>query len=449
MAAVHPGYAQLADGSFVAYTAVGSGPFDVLEMSNGTLFSFAAADEQEIWRRYEDRLASFSRLLRFDPRGVGLSDPLVGFDVPGAQRWADDGLAVLDAAGSESAALVGTAFAGAGAVLLAATQPERVRALVLVNAFAHMTRSDDYPIGVPAAVLERFRDSTMPSDGEPETSDMPMMVPSMADNASFAAWWRAAGQRGASPASARAMISSSIAVDVRALLSEVRVPTLVLHARDNGFVRADHGRYLAEHIPGAVYRELPVGDHVPWASPGDFAGEIEEFLTGTRQADFSNRVLATVVFTDIADSTSQAVAAGDQAWRAVLDQHDRLVERQIVRFGGRLVKTTGDGILATFDSPARAVQAAQAMRDAAQQIGVTVRAGMHTGEIERRGDDVAGIAVHTAARVCALAAGGEILVSSTVRDLVAGSGLAFRDRGEHELKGLPGTWRVFATDEPA
>jgi class 3 adenylate cyclase len=445
--AARTGYAQTPDGSYVGFETRGTGPLDLLEVTNGTLFSFAAAAEQPVWLDYVDRLASFSRLIRFDPRGVGLSDPFVG-DASTAERHADEIIAVLDATGSESAALVGVTYTGAGAILVAASHPERVHALVLINSFARLTRRDDYPIGIPIHIVERLQDATQPeADDSPArpSTDIALMAPSLADREGFARWWVDAGRRGASPSSARSLIGTSIGLDVRSVLAEVRVPTLVLHARDNRFVRATHGRYLADHIPGATYVELPTADHVPWADGELYAGEIEEFLTGARRADRSHRVLATVLFTDIVDSTLRAIETGDQQWRSLLDQHDRIAQREIARYGGRLVKSTGDGVLATFDVPGRAISAARAMRDAAHQIGLQIRAGLHIGEIELRNDDVAGVAVHVAARVAATAEADEILVSSTVTELVAGSGLAFVDRGAHDLKGVPGHWRLYAT----
>lgn len=234
---------------------------------------------------------------------------------------------------------------------------------------------------------------------------------------------------------------------MRPILEGLQVPTLVLHARENRFCRVGNGRYLAEHIAGARYVELDTADHVPWASTADLAGEIEEFLTGTRQMAPSDRFLATVLFSDIVGSTEQATALGDRVWTARLEQHDRAIDRQLTRFGGHLVKRTGDGALATFDGPARAVQCAVAIRDALRQLGIDVRIGLHTGEVERRGDDVAGIAVHLAQRVQTKAQPGEVLVSRTVVDLVVGSDLHFVDHGEHELKGLPGTWRLFVVGD--
>ena len=438
-------YATTTDGLHIGYQVEGSAPLTLIELTNGTLFSVDAAAEQPRWQAYVDRLASFTRLIRFDLRGIGLSDPLGSSDPPTVEQWASDALAVLDDQGIEHAAVLGVHFGGLAALFLAATHPERVHALVVVNGYACLTRSDDYPFGVPASVLERFRESLI-EPGSATGDDLPVMAPSMCSDASFAAWWRRAGHRGASPATARAVWRAA-ETDLRPILGGLRVPTLVLHARDDRFCRADNGRYLAEHIDGARYVELDTADHVPWASSADIAGEIEEFLTGTRHMAPSDRLLATVLFSDIVGSTEQATALGDRAWTARLEQHDRAIDRQLARFGGHLVKRTGDGVLAIFDGPARAVQCAVAIRDALRQLGIDVRVGLHTGEIERRGDDVAGIAVHLAQRVQAKAHTGEVLVSRTVVDLVVGSELNFEDRGEHELKGVPGLWRLFAVGD--
>jgi class 3 adenylate cyclase len=434
-------YATAPDGLHIGYQVEGIGPLTLIELTNGTNFSVDAAGEQPRWRAYVDRLASFSRLIRFDPRGIGLSDPLASSDPPTVEQWATDALAVLDDQEIESTAVIGVHFGGLAAVLLAATHPERVHALVLVNAYARLTRCDDYPFGVPDSVLERFRESLIePQSGTGD--DLPLMAPSMVSDADFAAWWRRAGHRGASPATARGVWRAA-ETDVRPILRDLRVPTLVLHSRDNRFCRVDNGRYLAGHIDDARYVELDTADHVPWASSADVAGEIEEFLTGTRMMTPSDRLLATVLFSDIVGSTEQASALGDRAWTARLEQHDRAIDRQLARFGGHLVKRMGDGVLATFDGPARGVQCAVAIRDALRQLGIDVRVGLHTGEIERRGDDVAGVAVHLAQRVQAKAQSGEVLVSRTVVDLVVGSDLQFADRGEYELKGIPDKWRLF------
>lgn len=437
-------YATTTDGLQIAYEVEGSGSLDLIELTNGTLFSVDSTAEQPRWRAYVDRLASFSRLIRFDLRGIGLSDPSGSSDPPTVEQWAKDALAVLDAEEVSHPAVLGVSFGGLAALLLAASHPERIRALVLVNSFACLTRSDDYPSGVPASLLEAFLEALIqPGAGSEDGGDLGLMAPSMFSDAGFATWWRRAGHRGASPATARAVWQAS-QTDLRSILSTLQVPTLVLHARDNQFCRVGHGRYLAAHIPGARYVEIDSADHVPWASDADFVGMIEEFLTGTRQLVPSDRLLATVLFSDIVGSTKQASALGDRTWGERLEQHDRAIDRQLLRFGGHLVKRTGDGVLATFDSPARAVQCATAIRDAVRQLGLDIRVGLHVGEIERRSDDVAGIAVHLAQRVQSLASPGEVLVSRTVVDLVVGSQLQFEDRGEHELRGMPGAWRLFA-----
>jgi class 3 adenylate cyclase len=437
-------YARTNDGLHIAYQVQGTGPLALVELGNGTLFSIDGATEQPRWHAYVERLASFSRLIRFDLRGIGLSDPLGSSDPPTVEQWASDALAVLDAEKVSHAAVLGVGFEGLAALLLTATHPERVEALVLVNSYACLIRSDDYPFGVPEKVLATFKEALV-QPGPTGADDLSLMAPSLASDRTFAAWWRRAGHRGASPAMARAAWRAAEA-DLRSSLGAVRVPTLVLQTRHNQFVRAGHGRYLGDHIAGARYVELDGADHVPWASNADFAGEIEEFLTGTRQRVPEARPLATVLLTDIVDSTEQATALGDRVWNDRLALHDRTIDRQLARFGGHLVKRTGDGVLATFDGPARAVQCARAIREAVHQLGLDIRAGLHTGEIQIRGDDIAGVAVNIAARVSALAEPGEVLVSRTVTDLVAGSELRFEDRGAHILKGVPGDWQLFAVD---
>jgi class 3 adenylate cyclase len=438
-------YATTSDGLHIAYMLEDSGSLDLIELTNGTLFSVDSTAEQPRWQGYVDHLGSFSRLIRFDLRGIGLSDPLGSSDPPTIEQWASDALAVLDAEAVKQTAVVGVSFGGLAAILLAATHPERIGSLVLLNGFARLTRSDDYPFGVPSSIVDTFSEALV-EPGSATGDDLPLMAPSMVSDASFAAWWRRTGHRGASPATARAVWRAS-QTDLRSILAGLQVPTLVLHSRDNRFCRVGHGRYLAEHIPGARYVEMDTADHVPWASDADFAGEIEEFLTGARQMAPSNRLLATVLFSDIVGSTEQASALGDRAWGERLEQHDRAIDRQLARCGGHLVKRTGDGVLAIFDGPARAVQCATAIRDGVLQLGLDVRVGIHTGEIERRGEDVAGIAVHLAQRVQSQARPGEILVSRTVVDLVVGSGLQFVDRGSHEVRGVPGTWRLFSTKD--
>jgi class 3 adenylate cyclase len=324
-----------------------------------------------------------------------------------------------------------------------------MRALVLINAYARLLRADDYPAGIPTSFFDQFVDALVEPQSPPAApseavDDLPLMAPSRMDDSEFRSWWRQAGHRGASPSTARAMFMMSRGSDVRDLLPQVQVPTLVLHAVGNRFVRADHGRYLGTRISNAVFTEIHSADHLPWSDDTDTAGEIEEFLTGTRHATPGNRRLATVLFTDIVESTETARSLGDHVWKERLDRHDMLAKRQISRFGGQVVKQTGDGVLATFEGPAAAIRCARAMADGVAQIGVSIRCGVHVGEIEQRGDDIAGIAVHIAARVCSAAQPGETLVSRTVTDLVAGSGIEFEDRGAHELKGVPGSWKLFA-----
>jgi class 3 adenylate cyclase len=356
-----------------------------------------------------------------------------------------DAVAVLDAVGSSRAALFGVATGGLVAMLLSATNPERISAQVLMHCWARLARDSDYPLGWPREVLDRFVDAvTDPGYRGDAVDDLAMSAPSLATDVEFRSWWKRAGERSASPAIARAMDVLAMGADIRAVLPLINTPTLVLHRVDNAFVPIGHGRYLAENIAGATLVELPGRDHLPYVGDTDaLLGEIEEFLTGTRGTPNADRVLATILFTDIVDSTKRAAGTGDRRWRELLDNHDRMAERQVHRFGGRHVKTTGDGILATFDGPARAIQCGLAICDGARQLGVEVRVGVHTGEVERRGDDVAGIGVHIAARVQARAQPGEVWVSRTVTDLVTGSGITFNDRGEHPLKDVPGAWQLF------
>ncbi|HWC40171.1 MAG TPA: alpha/beta fold hydrolase [Acidimicrobiales bacterium] len=441
-------YAKTSDGAHLAFAILGDGPIDLVEVGNGTNMSIEAAHDEPAWQEYVEALASFTRLIRFDPRGIGLSDPPTASGAT-IEQWASDTLAVMAAAGSEEAALLATGQSGPVAVFLAATRPSAVRALVLINTYARMLRGDDYPFGIPASVYDRFMDflvdpAPVSTASTATADDLPLMAPSRMGDAAFQTWWREAGHRGASPAMARAMFMLARDADARNLLSQVQAPTLVLHSVGNQFVRVDHGRYLASHISKAMFTEVVSSDHLPWTDETDIVGEIEEFLTGTRHAPTGNRRLATVLFTDIVQSTEAVRSLGDKAWRDRLDRHDLLVGRQISRFGGRLVKSTGDGVLATFDGPAAAIRCGKAIADGVAQIGVSVRCGIHVGEIEQRHEDIAGIAVHTAQRICSAAQPGETLVSTTITELVAGSGIDFEDRGDHELKGVPGFWKLFA-----
>lgn len=431
----------------VAYQILGAGPVDVLAFGNGTIVSIDR-DEEPHLRRFDRRVASFARLIRFDPGGLGLSDPLSDRSTVTIESWSNDAVAVLDAVGSGRAALLAVGAGGLPALLLAATHPERVAALVLVHCWPRLVRDSDYPWGVPQHVFDRFSTAmTDPGHQGDLVDDVEMMAPTLSSDTEFRSWWKRAGQRSASPAQARAMDALSANADLRPLLPGIEVPTLVVHRRDNTVVPIGHARFLAEHIPGARILELEGRDHIPFVGDTEpLLSEVEEFLTGMRGSPNSERVLATILFSDIVGSTARAAELGDRRWRELLEDHDVMSTRQIVRFGGRLVKGTGDGVLAVFDGPGRAIGAGLAMRDAARQLGLQVRVGVHSGEVERRGDDVSGIAVHIAARVQATAGADEVCVSRTVADLVVGSGFALRDRGPYELKGVPGTWEIFDVD---
>ncbi|HLI72633.1 MAG TPA: adenylate/guanylate cyclase domain-containing protein [Acidimicrobiales bacterium] len=438
-------YAPAGDGGHLAYCTLGSGSVDLLLMS-GELISIDTMPDEPRYAACLDRLASFSRVICFDQRGVGLSDPVPLGAPPTVEQWALDARAVLDAAASESTIVLAATDAGMAALLLAATHPERITRLVLFNAYARSLWAPDFPWGHEPGAYESTADAvtdTSPAGGDVDL--LSVLAPSVHLERPFRDWWDRAGHRGASPTVARAIWNAYSQTDARPALSAIHVPTLVLHRIGNAWTKADHGRYIADNIENSVFVLLPGADDLWWVGDTDgLIDQIEEFVTGHPALARSNRLLAAVLFTDIVGSTEQAAALGDQIWKERLDQHDDAVGRQLVRFGGRLVKTTGDGALATFDGPARAIHCARAIRDAVGRLGLELRAGLHIGEVERRGADVSGIAVHLAQRIEAVAATGEILVSRTVVDLVAGSGIEFEDRGEEELKGIPGTWKLYA-----
>jgi class 3 adenylate cyclase len=433
----------------LAFQVRGTGPIDLLELNNGTYISIDETAEEPHWERYERRLATFSRLIRFDPKGIGLSDPLSTSSPPSVDDWMSDALAVLDAAGVERSVILGPVLGGATAMMLAATHPDRVAAIVLVNCSARWIEDDDYDIGYPrkqaVAWQTAVQDTDRTDELSPEADDAILLAPTLAGDPEFRRWWSRASRRGASPATARAISAAIIEGDVRAALANITVPTLVLHRRDNIFVPPAHGRYVADRIAGSRYVEVPGGDSLPYS--GDFdqlVDVIEEFLTGESHRAAPGRVLAAILFADIVGSTEQAVRLGDRRWRELLQDHDAMVRRQLDRFRRQFMKSTGDGMLATFDGPAPAIECALAIRDGAEQLGISVRVGLHAGEVEVLDDDIAGIAVHIAQRVQGLAQPNEVLVSSTIKDLVTGSGRSFVDRGSHELKGVPDEWRLFA-----
>jgi Adenylate cyclase, family 3 (some proteins contain HAMP domain) len=438
-------YAQ-SESAYVAYQVLGEGPRDLLVVMDGFIPVDTMDDEPRLARAM-GRLASFARVIRFDRRGIGLSDPVAPSDPPTLEQWVDDALAVLDAVGSASTVVLASGEATPVGLLLAASHPDRLNALVIVNGFARALVDVDYPEGVSAEFIEQMLDSTDPTPADPSVDWIAAFAPSAAGDEGFRDWWTQTGRRGASPATARALLRVLLESDVRAVLPTIQVPTLVAHFADHSSIK--FGRYIAEHVPRADFVAIPGADDYWWSADGASAvlDEIEEFLTGMRSGPAFDRVLSTVLFTDIVASTTRASDLGDRGWRDLLDRHDAAVRRQISRFRGREVKTTGDGFLATFDGPARAVECACAIRDVAEQLDLPVRSGVHTGEIEIRGDDIGGIAVHIAARVAARAESSTVWVSRTVTDLVVGSGLRFVDRGDHELKGVPGTWHLFAVQD--
>ncbi len=431
------GYARSGEVN-IAYQVTGEGAFDLV------LVSGFVSHLDDDWQhpssaRLLGRLGSFARLIRFDKRGTGLSDRAVG--LPDFETRMDDVRAVMDAVGSERAALFGYSEGGPLAVLFAATYPQRVRALALYGTYAKRSGpDDDYPWCETASERADYAAAVEREWGV--EADLTRMAPS-ADE-SFARWWMARARAAASPGSARDLVVMNSQADIRDVLPAVQAPTLVIHRVGDRDARVEEGRYIAAHIPGARFVELPGDTHVPFWQPDDVVDEVEEFFTGLRPTRVADRVLATILFTDLVGSTERAGALGDHAWAELLERHHQLVRRELARFGGEEIDTAGDGFLALFDGPARAIRCALAIHDALAELGLEVRAGVHTGEVERpRGGAPRGISVHTGARIVAAGTAGDVLVSVTTRDLVAGSGLAFADRGEFDLKGI-GARRLYA-----
>jgi class 3 adenylate cyclase len=423
----------------IAYQITGDGPFDLVLVPG--FFSHLEIDrELPGYAHFLERLETIARLIRFDKRGTGLSDRTVG--LPDFETRMDDVRAVMDAARSESAALLGDSEGGPMCVLFAATYPERTRALVLYGTYAKRSNPDhDYPWA--PTWEERLRIARELEDSWGENVDLSSMWPSAGP--AETAWFQRRGRASLSPAGARDLILMNSKADVRDVLPSVQCLTLVLHRTGDHDSHVEEGRYIADRIPRARFVELAGDDHLVAVDPDQILDEVEEFLTGVRPTPAPDRVLATILFTDLARSTERAQALGDAAWAALLARHNEAVRRELEHFSGEEIDTAGDGFLALFDGPARAIRCALEIREALEILGLEFRAGVHTGEVERRpGDKPRGIAVHTCARVMSLAEAGEVLVSSTTHDLVAGSGLKLEDRGEHELKGMEGTRRVFA-----
>lgn len=423
------------DGSHVAYQELGSGPPVVLVAD-----WFGHLDGMWDWPPYAHMLrmlAMFSRLILFDKRGVGLSDPLPTLGLPGVTEWMEDVNAVMDAVGVETATLMGVGAGGPMCLSVAAAYPQRVDRLVLVNSYARLLRAPDYPAGYPGHLRDRVL-------AQSYTDDTPARVLRGADDDDFVRWWQRYQRMAVSPSTAAAMREMIFEVDVRPLLATIRVPTLVLHRVDDEWVRIAHGRFLADHIEGATLVELDGGEDLFFH--GDVTPLIDavgSFVTGGRVEQPATRRLVTILFTDVVGSTELAASVGDQQWRVLLDQHDTIVNRHIARCNGRYVNGTGDGLLAVFDGPGQAIRCAAAMRDELRSIGLSVRTGIHAGEVEMRNDDIGGIAVHIAARVMDLGAADQIVVSRTIRDLVTGSGFVFVPQGSHVLKGVPDQWEIY------
>jgi pimeloyl-ACP methyl ester carboxylesterase len=425
----------------IAYQIVGDGPRDLI-LVPGWMSNIEVFWDEPAVARFLQRLASFSRLILFDKRGTGLSDRLG--TLPDLETRMDDVRAVMDAVGSERAALCGYSEGGVMCALFAATYPARTTALITIGSYARQKPGPGYPWGRTLEQQEDFLDAIQKDWGGPVGLDL--RAPSIAHDARVRQWWARFLRMSASPTTALALTQMNYEIDVRHVLSAIRVPTLLLHSVGDTAVDVHASRYMAESIAGAKYVEFPSSDHLPWGADADaILDEIEEFLTGSRHGPEPDRILATILFTDIVGSTDRAAELGDRRWRDLLENFYGVVRRELPRFRGVEVSTAGDGVLATFDGPARGIRCARSIADAVLALGLEVRTGLHTGECELIDDNVGGIAVHTASRVAALARPGEVLVSHTVKDLVAGSGIRFESRGTHTLKGVPGEWPLFAT----
>jgi class 3 adenylate cyclase len=437
---------------YIAYQVVGpihppadgDGPIDLLYVPSWISQVEHYWDEPTV-ARYFERLASFSRLILFDRRGSGLSDPVP--EAPTLEEQIDDIVAVLDAAGSERAGVFAQLEGGALGALFAAMHPERVRALMLYEAMPRMSWAPDYDWAVRPEERQAWLDGGgIESWGT--SVRMGALAPKSGSNQRLQQWFAKLERLAASPGTAAKLMMMNAEVDVRAVLPFIQAPTLVVHRSDDRYIDLRHSRCLADNIPGARLLMLPGEEVISFGPESELLlEEVEEFLTGERHAPEAERVLATVMFSDIVDSTARAAEMGDKHWRGVLESLERPIGELLMRHRGKPIKTMGDGFLATFDGPARAIRCAEAIREHTRaELGIEVRTGLHTGEIELIGEDVGGLAVHIGARVCALAGAGEVLVSSTVKDLVVGSGIGFTDRGEHELKGVPDRWRLWAAD---
>jgi pimeloyl-ACP methyl ester carboxylesterase len=424
----------------IAYQVLGDGPIDLV-MAPGWIFQLEVVWEEPSFERMMRRFTPHFRVILFDKRGTGLSDHSIGNST--LEDRMDDIRAVMDAAGSEQAVVMGWSEGGQFAAVFAATYPERARALIMYAAGARFTRAPDFPFGWQPDMRELFDAYIRESWGTGLAAQL--VVPSRAEDEAFLKWFGRYERMSVSPSEASVLATANVGIDVRQVRSTIRVPTLVLHQRDDKFVDVELGKDLADRVPGAKFVELSGPDHLFWfGDPQETVDHIVEFVTGTRPKPAIDRVLATVMFADIVGSTQRAAELGDRRWRDLLEGYYSVAGEEIERQRGRQVKTLGDGVLATFDGPARAVRCAQALAKQTKILGLDVRSGLHTGEIELMSEDVGGIAVHITSRVAGHAGAGEVVVSSTVKDLVAGSELEFTDRGAHSLKGVPGEWHLYA-----
>jgi class 3 adenylate cyclase len=435
-------YAESGD-VHIAYQVIGDGPLDLVCVM-GALTNLNVLWEDPEYRRFCERLASFSRLILFDKRGMGLSDRVRAGTL---EERMDDVRAILDAVGSERAALMGVSEGGPMSILFAATYPERTRALVLCGAEVKEETTDEWPWGEDTREgFEQSTDIDRVVERWGKGGGIDYFAPSRAGDERLRRFVGRLQVESASPHDAVAFMRMAFEIDIRDVVPSVNTPTLILHRTDDKVCHVENARWLARNVEGSRYVELAGADHLPWIDGDDILDEMQEFLTGVREPAEPERMLATVLFTDIVGSTDRARELGDRRWRDLLERHNEVVRRDLERFRGVEIDTAGDGFFATFDGPARAIRCARSIVENVRDIGLDVRSGLHTGECELSAGSVRGIAVHTGARVASLAAPGEVLVSSTVKDLVAGSGIEFTDRGVHELKGIPGEWRLYAAN---
>jgi class 3 adenylate cyclase/pimeloyl-ACP methyl ester carboxylesterase len=429
----------------IAFQVVGEGPPDLLWL-NGLGEPIDSRWDYPPCASFFRRLASFSRLIMLDRRGVGASDPVPLESSPSWEGWADDAEAVLDTIGSNQAVIVGATQGGPTAIMFAATRPERTQALILANTAARFAQADDYPWGTPPETTDAAHDFIMEHWGTEAAAGIG--YPSLVDDPIFLRWLAKSCRMSCSGREMATYMRQDMSTDVREVLPSIQAPTLVLHRSDPPFFTFDQGRHLAEHIPGATFVEVPGIDIGVYSKPNaQILDQIEAFVTGVSLEASADRALATILFTDIVRSTERAAELGDRRWRSLLETYLGLTRTIVEEHRGRVIKVDGDGMLATFDGPGRAVRCVSALVDGVRPLGLEIRAGLHTGEVETMGDDIGGIAVHIAARVMAEAGPGELLVSSVIPPLVAGSGIDFGDRGEYDLKGVPGPWRLFVVED--